>query len=158
MENTTTATEAETRPVITILCVDDEKNILSSLRRLLRPEGYEVQLASSGAEGLEILEKMPVDLVISDMRMPEMNGAEFLEKVYAKWPDTVRILLTGYSEISSTIDAINKGNIYKYISKPWEEHDLRQTIRNALEARKIEKERDALLVLTRKQNEELRIF
>jgi response regulator RpfG family c-di-GMP phosphodiesterase len=152
-------TAADTgKSVITILCVDDEKNILSSLRRLLRTEGYEIQLANSGAEGLEILSKMPVDLVISDMRMPEMNGAQFLEKVYALYPDTVRILLTGYSEISSTIDAINKGNIYKYISKPWEEHDLKLTLRNALAARNMEKERDALLLVTKKQNEELMQF
>ena len=67
-----------TKPTITILCVDDEKNILSSLRRLLRTEGYDIQLANSGAEGLDILSKMPVDLVLSDMRMPEMNGAQFL--------------------------------------------------------------------------------
>ena len=146
------------KPVITILCVDDEKNILSSLRRLLRPEGYEIQLANSGAEGLDILSRMPIDLVISDMRMPEMNGAQFLEKVYELYPDTVRILLTGYSEISSTIDAINKGSIYKYISKPWEEHDLKLTLRNALVARSIEKERDTLLLITRKQNEELKNF
>jgi response regulator RpfG family c-di-GMP phosphodiesterase len=148
----------ESKPAITILCVDDEKNILSALRRLLRPDGYDIQLANSGAEGLEILGKMQVDLVISDMRMPEMNGAEFLEKVYAQWPDTVRILLTGYSEISSTIDAINKGSIYKYISKPWEEHDLRQTIRNALDTKKLERERDALLLVTKKQNAELKTF
>ena len=148
----------EKKPTITILCVDDEKNILSSLRRLLRTEGYDIQLANSGAEGLDILSKMPVDLVLSDMRMPEMNGAQFLEKVYAQYPDTVRILLTGYSEISSTIDAINKGSIYKYISKPWEEHDLKLTLRNALAARSLEKERDALLLVTKKQNEELKQF
>lgn len=145
-------------PIVTILCVDDEKNILSSLRRLLRPEGYEIQLANSGAEGLDILSKMPIDLVISDMRMPEMNGAQFLEKVYELYPDTVRILLTGYSEISSTIDAINKGSIYKYISKPWEEHDLKLTLRNALAARSVEKERDGLLLITKKQNDELKAF
>lgn len=142
----------------TILCVDDEKNILSSLRRLLRPEGYNILLANGGAEGLEILEKNEVDLVISDMRMPEMNGAEFLEKVYKTYPDTMRILLTGYSEISSTIDAINKGNIYKYISKPWEENDLKLTIRNAIDQKYLEKERDELIGLTKKQNEELKEF
>ena len=146
------------KPVINILCVDDEKNILSSLRRLLRPEGYEIHLANSGAEGLEIMAKMPIDLVISDMRMPEMNGAQFLEQVYKKWPETVRILLTGYSEISATIDAINKGNIYKYISKPWEEHDLKLTLRNALAARSLEHERDSLLLITKKQNAELKEF
>ena len=101
---------------------------------------------------------MLIDLVISDMRMPEMNGAQFLEKVYELYPDTVRILLTGYSEISSTIDAINKGNIYKYISKPWEEHDLKLTLRNALAARNMKKERDELLLITKKQNDELKAF
>ncbi len=142
----------------TILCVDDEKNILSSLRRLLRPDGYNVLLAGGGAEGLEILKEHHVDLIISDMRMPEMNGAEFLEQVYKEYPDTMRILLTGYSEISSTVDAINKGNIYKYISKPWEESDLKLTLRNALEQKSLEKERDRLIELTKKQNDELKEF
>ncbi len=143
---------------ITILCVDDEKNILSSLRRLLRPEGYNILLANGGAEGLDILKENHVDLVISDMRMPEMSGAEFLEKVYKQYPDTMRLLLTGYSEISSTIDAINKGNIYKYISKPWEESDLKLTIRNALDQKELERERDRLIEITRRQNDELKEF
>lgn len=143
---------------ISILFVDDEKNILSSLKRLFRSEGYDVHLAESGKQGLDIMQANNISLVVSDMRMPEMNGAQFLEEVYSKWPSTIRILLTGYSEISSTIDAINKGNIYKYISKPWEENDLKQTVRNALESKKIEQERDRLLKLTRKQNEELQAF
>lgn len=141
-----------------VLFVDDEKNILSSLKRLFRNEGYDIYLANSGKEGLDVLENNNISLVISDMRMPEMNGAQFLEAVYNKWPATIRILLTGYSEISSTIDAINKGNIYKYISKPWEENDLKQTVRNALESKKIELERDRLLALTKKQNNELKEF
>ena len=78
-----------------ILCVDDEPNILSSLRRLLRPHGYQIVVASSGAEGLQLMEGQSFDLVVSDMRMPEMDGARFLELVRARWPDTVRILLTG---------------------------------------------------------------
>ncbi|MFW2372230.1 MAG: HD domain-containing phosphohydrolase [Gammaproteobacteria bacterium] len=141
-----------------LLFVDDEKNILSSLKRLFRSEGYNIYIADSGKEGLDIMEKYDIDLIISDMRMPEMNGAQLLETVYNKWPTTIRILLTGYSEISSTIDAINKGNIYKYISKPWEENDIKQTVRNALESKKIERERDSLLDLTRKQNEDLKEF
>lgn len=141
-----------------VLFVDDEKNILSSLKRLFRNEGYDIYLANSGKEGLDVLETNNINLVISDMRMPEMDGAQFLEAVYTKWPDTIRILLTGYSEISSTIDAINKGNIYKYISKPWEENDIKQTVRNALESKKIELERDRLLALTKKQNDELKEF
>ena len=103
------ASQSETEANATLLFVDDEANILSSLKRLFRPFGYRIFTAEGGAQALEIMERESVDLVISDMRMPEMNGAQFLEKVNEKWPETVRILLTGYSEISSTIDAINKG-------------------------------------------------
>lgn len=150
--------EREVDKKASLLFVDDEKNILSSLKRLFRSEGYHIHLANSGAEGLEVLENNPIDLVISDMRMPEMNGAEFLEKVSTRWPKITRILLTGYSEISATIDAINKGNIYKYISKPWEDNDIKLTVRNALEVQQIELERDRLLALTKKQNEQLKDF
>lgn len=140
----------------TLLLVDDEQNILSSLRRVFRGEGYRVLTATGGAGGLEILEREPVDLVISDMRMPEMDGAQFLETVATRWPDTVRILLTGYADLCSTVAAINKGHIYSYISKPWEDNDLKLTVRRALERKRLEEERRRLLELTRRQNEELR--
>lgn len=140
---------------VTILCVDDEANILSALRRLFRPKGYQILTASGGAEGLRILEEKSIDLVISDMRMPEMDGAEFLGKVAAKWPWVVRVLLTGHSDISATIDAINKGKIYRYISKPWEEADLKLTVQGALDQRFLEQERRRLEKLTYVQNEEL---
>jgi response regulator RpfG family c-di-GMP phosphodiesterase len=93
----------------TILCVDDEQNILSSLRRVFRPHFSRVFTAGSGAEGLALLERERIDVVISDMRMPEMDGALFLENVRNRWPETVRLLLTGYSDINSTIGAINRG-------------------------------------------------
>src|SRR3569832_1963477 len=140
---------------VTILCVDDEANILSALRRLFRPKGYQILTASGGAEGLRILEEKSIDLVISDMRMPEMDGAEFLGKVAAKWPWVIRVLLTGHSDISATVDAINKGKIYRYISKPWEEADLKLTVQGALEQRFLEQERRRLEKLTYVQNEEL---
>ena len=139
-----------------ILFVDDEANILSSLNRLFRPLGYQIFTAESGAKGLEVLQQHTVDLVVSDMRMPEMNGAQFLEKVREKWPDTVRILLTGYAEIGATIDAINKGQIYRYVSKPWEDNDITLTIKHALIQKKLEREKLRLEELTRKQNEELK--
>ena len=107
-----------TPPTFTVLCVDDEPNILSSLRRLFRPCGYRVLVAESGAQGLDVLRNETVDLVISDMRMPHMDGAQFLAAVRADWPDVVRILLTGYADMASTIEAINKGQIYRYINKP----------------------------------------
>lgn len=140
---------------VTMLCVDDEANILSALRRLFRPMGYQILTALGGAEGLRILEEKSVALVISDMRMPEMDGAEFLGKVAAKWPWVVRVLLTGHSDISATIEAINKGKIYRYISKPWEENDLKLTVQSALEQRFLEQERRRLEKLTYVQNEQL---
>lgn len=140
----------------TVLFVDDETNILSSLRRLFRPLGYRIFTAEGGAQGLEIMERETVDLVVSDMRMPEMNGAQFLEKVREHWPDTVRILLTGYAEIGATIDAINKGQIYRYVSKPWEDNDITLIVRHALQQKVLEREKKRLEELTNKQNEELK--
>lgn len=152
-----TATEPETQQEpTTLLFVDDEANILSSLKRLFRPLGYRIFTAESGKAGLEILEQEKVELVISDMRMPEMTGAQFLEQVRAKWPETVRILLTGYADMTSTIDAINKGQIYRYISKPWEDNDITITVRQALERKRLERETERLKALTLKQNEELK--
>ena len=140
----------------TMLFVDDEANILSSLKRLFRPFGYRILTAESGAEGLEIMEREAVDLVVSDMRMPEMNGVQFLEKVRKKWPETVRMLLTGHTEIGTTIDAINKGQIYRYLSKPWQDSDIIPTIRHAVHQQMLEREKQRLEELTHRQNEELK--
>lgn len=151
-----TAIDATASPPATLLCVDDEPNILSSLRRLFRGSGYRVLTAESGALGLQILETEAVDLVISDMRMPEMDGARFLAQVRARWPDTVRILLTGYSDIQSIQDAINCGEIYRYITKPWEDSDMVLLVRHALERRQLEMDKQRLELLTARQNEELK--
>lgn len=153
---TETHSETTTETSATILFVDDEANILSSLKRLFRPFGYQIFTAESGAQGLEIMEREKVDLVVSDMRMPEMNGAQFLEKVRANWPDTVRILLTGYAEIGATIDAINKGQIYRYVSKPWDDNDITLTVKQALQLKGLEREKLRLEELARKQNDELK--
>ncbi|OIR17230.1 cyclic di-GMP phosphodiesterase response regulator RpfG [mine drainage metagenome] len=149
------STAAE-QPPMTLLFVDDEPSILSSLKRLFHPCGYRTFTATGGAQGLEIMQRETVDLVISDMRMPEMNGAQFLEQVNERWPDTVRILLTGHAEIGATIDAINRGHIYRYISKPWEDNDLVLSIKHALHVRQLEREKRGLEELTRRQNEELK--
>ncbi|WP_018989516.1 HD domain-containing phosphohydrolase [Aromatoleum toluclasticum] len=139
-----------------ILLVDDEASILSSLRRLLRPSGYTIHLAESGKAGLEVLEREHVDVVISDMRMPEMDGAQFLEHVRNRWPAVIRLLLTGYADISSTVDAINRGQIYRYIAKPWDDKDLMLVLRDALERRRLESENERLQALTQAQNAELK--
>ncbi|MBS0346961.1 MAG: response regulator [Proteobacteria bacterium] len=140
----------------TILCVDDEANILSALRRLFRPHGYTVLTAGGGAEGLEVLAKEHVDLIISDMRMPGMDGATFLAEARTRHPDTVRLLLTGYADMDSTIAAINAGQIARYIAKPWNDQDVVLTVREALERKALEREKSRLEALTRAQNEELK--
>jgi response regulator RpfG family c-di-GMP phosphodiesterase len=152
----TAAAQPETETQATLLFVDDEANVLSSLKRLFRPFGYRIFTAEGGAQGLEIMAREAVDVVVSDMRMPEMNGAQFLQKVYEQWPETIRILLTGYAEISATIDAVNKGHIYRYISKPWEDNDIALAIKQALRQKQLEKANQGLEELTRKQNEELK--
>lgn len=156
MSETQTAPQAAPEASATLLFVDDEANILSSLKRLFRTQGYRILTAESGAQGLEIMERETIDLVISDMRMPEMSGAQFLEKAREKWPDTVRILLTGYAEVGATIDAINKGQIYRYISKPWEDNDITLIVKHALQQKMLEREKQRLEELTLRQNEELR--
>jgi response regulator RpfG family c-di-GMP phosphodiesterase len=140
----------------TLLFVDDEASILASLRRLFRPHGYKILVANGGAEGIQALEREKVDLVISDMRMPEMDGAQFLEKVRSQWPGIVRILLTGYADIASTIAAINRGEIYRYIAKPWDDNEIVLTVRDALERQRLELENARLVELTQQQNEELK--
>jgi response regulator RpfG family c-di-GMP phosphodiesterase len=142
----------------TILCVDDEINILATLRRLLRKHGYVVHTAESAREGLLILESNAVDLVISDMRMPEMDGAAFLDIVRQRWPDTVRLLLTGFADIQSILSAINQGEIYRYITKPWDEPELLLIVRRALERIALERDKRRLEAQVRQQNEALRLL
>ena len=144
-----------TDEVPSILFVDDESNILSSLNRLFRKKNYKIFLATGGHDGLEILKQHKIDVVLSDMRMPEMDGAQFLGKVNEEWPDTVRILLTGYADINATIDAINKGMIYRYISKPWEDNDILLTVANAVDNKRLKEQRKQLLELTTSQNQQL---
>jgi len=140
----------------TLLFVDDEPSILSALRRLFRPQGYRILTAEGGAAGLAILEQEAVDLIVSDMRMPEMDGAAFLKAARARWPDTVRILLTGYADMTSTVAAINEGEIYRYISKPWDDKLIIDTVREALERQRLELENRRLTALTQAQNDELK--
>ena len=139
----------------TILCVDDEPSILSALRRLFRAHGFQVLAAESGQAGLAILEQETIDLVISDMRMPEMDGVVFLEHVRQRWPDILRLLLTGYADITSIMGAINRGEIYRYIAKPWDDNDIILIVQGALERSALEKEKKRLEALVLQQNEEL---
>jgi putative nucleotidyltransferase with HDIG domain len=131
-----------------VLCVDDEPNILSSLRRMLSLEGFEVFTADSGAQALELLAKDTVNVIISDMQMPGMHGVELLEKVRQQWPHTMRLMLTGASDMSGAIEAINQGAIYRYIAKPWNDEELLSTIRAAIAFGTLANEHERLEALT----------
>lgn len=117
---------------IIILYVDDEENNLISFKATFRIK-YKVLTALSGEEAMKILETTKVDIIITDQRMPNMTGVEFLEKVLEKYPDPMRILLTGYADMNAVIDAVNKGKIFHYLAKPWDEDELDMTIVRAYE-------------------------
>lgn len=114
-----------------VLFVDDEIDVLHSLKRQFRKEQFESIIAIGGEAALELLEEQTVQVVISDERMPGMSGIEFLQKVKKEWPDTVRIVLSGYADTGSIIRAINKGEIYRFISKPWSKENMVKSIQQA---------------------------
>ena len=115
----------------TLLLVDDEPNILAALKRLFRRRGYAVLTAESGRAGLDLLATRPVEVVISDGRMPEMTGAEFLGKVRELHPETVRIVLSGYTDLKAVTSAVNRGELFRFLTKPWDDAELLETVRDA---------------------------
>jgi CheY-like chemotaxis protein len=115
----------------TLLLVDDEENILRALKRTLRQDGYQIHTASSAREGLDVLARIPIGVIVSDERMPEMNGTEFLGRVKTLYPNTVRIMLSGYTDLKVVTAAVNEGAIYKFLTKPWEDASLREDVRQA---------------------------
>jgi putative nucleotidyltransferase with HDIG domain len=140
-----------------VLLVDDEENILKSLKRLLMDEELDLLTSTSGEQGLAVLRENPdIGLIVSDQRMPGLTGAEFLQKSREIAPDALRIMLTGYADINATIDAINKGGAYRYISKPWNDEELIQIIRDAVRQCRLISENKRLSALVKKQNEELK--
>jgi YesN/AraC family two-component response regulator len=139
----------------TLLLVDDEENILRSLKRLFRRDGYRILTASSGEEGLALLKEHDVGVILSDQRMPHMNGTEFLKQAKQLRPDTVRIVLSGYTDLESITEAINEGSIYKFLTKPWEDELLRKNIEQAFKAYELKLENDSLNELLKQSNLEL---
>jgi response regulator RpfG family c-di-GMP phosphodiesterase len=138
-------------PEATVLFVDDEEPILRSLQRSLRKEPYRILTAGSGEEGLAIISREEIELVVSDQRMPVMTGAQFLHEVQAISPMTVRVILSGYAEASIMVEAINSGGVYRFISKPWNDEELKQILRQCLEHHQILKENRRLSELSAKQ-------
>jgi CheY-like chemotaxis protein len=115
----------------TLLLVDDETSILSALQRVLRQDGYDILTAGSARKGLDLLSTHNVQVILSDQRMPEMNGTEFLARVRDLYPDTVRMVLSGHADLGSITEAINRGAIYKFLTKPWNDEVLRADVREA---------------------------
>jgi DNA-binding NtrC family response regulator len=123
---------ADASPNGRILVIDDEPNVLKALSRSLSGRGFEVSTATHGAEALELLRLQPADAIICDMRMPGMSGTEVLKRSLGPAPDAVRVLLTGHADIGSAISAINEGEIFRYLTKPWDDASLLQVLREGL--------------------------
>ncbi|HUT52865.1 MAG TPA: ATP-binding protein [bacterium] len=140
---------------LTVLLVDDEVNVLRSLKRVLRSEGYSIVSAESGEKGLEVLASHPVHLIVSDQRMPGMSGIEFLTRAKKNWPDAVRVMLTGYSDLRTAEDAINTVEIYRFLAKPWNDEDLKVTVKEGLRNWALKDYNRRLQARIEEQNQEL---
>lgn len=139
---------------IHILYIDDEIHNLNAFKASFR-RIYTVQTAESAEEAYKLLENHEFHIIISDQRMPKMTGIEFFESILNKYPEPIRILLTGYADINAVIDAINKGQVYKYFSKPWNDEELRHNIEKAYEVYALRKENRELTEKLLSVNEQL---
>src|SRR5260370_24838243 len=137
-----------------LLVVDDEADLVQSVQDLLRFD-FKVLGATRATEGVRIRERDKVDTVMTDQRMPEMTGVEFLKHLRESYPDTTRLLFTAYADIDAVTDAINQGSVYRYISKPWEPHELREVLRQAVEYHDLLTERKRLLHELQEKNQQL---
>jgi len=139
---------------IKVLYIDDEVENLRSFKAVFRRE-FEVELAESGAQGIELFQSFRPDVVITDQRMPRMTGIELLEAIQKVNSAPIRMLLTGYSDISAVIDAINRGQVYRYLTKPWNEGELRNAIHSAFEVYELRRRNAELLKALERANEQL---
>jgi type II secretory ATPase GspE/PulE/Tfp pilus assembly ATPase PilB-like protein/FixJ family two-component response regulator len=140
----------------TILFVDDEASVIKSMLRIFRKENYGLLSANSGQEALAIMAKEPVQVIISDHRMPGMNGTDLLREIKKRYPVTIRIMLTGYADVDAVMGAVNDGAVYKFITKPWNDEDLRLTVSLALEQYDLIQENKNLKQKTSAQKKELK--
>ena len=142
----------------TLLFVDDEEGILMSLKRIFLDENYQILTAANATEALKILEENKVHLIVSDHRMPGMTGAQLLKEAKQRWPQTIRIMLTGYADVQSIMGAVNEGAVYKFITKPWSDEDLRLTISLALQQYALLQENQKLKAETKRQQQKIQNF
>ena len=139
-----------------ILFIDDEKNILNSLNRLFFDEEYDILLANSPKEAIEIIKAVKVPVIISDQRMPSMTGVEFFAEARKIQDDSIRIILSGYSDVEAARKAINQGAVFRFLIKPWDDNELKNTVKQALEFYKLQKSRQTLFEENKQQNAELK--
>ena len=144
------------KTVYTVLFVDDEINVIRAMRRIFKRENYSILSALSGVDALEILRQNPVQVVISDHQMPGMTGAELLRKIKSLYPRTIRIMLTGHADVGAIMGAVNDGAVYKFITKPWNDDDLRLTVSLALEQYDLIKENRSLKDQQKVQKKEIK--
>ena len=156
MQNADTQESGDDR--FALLFVDDEVNVLNSLRRIFMEENYEIHVAASAKEALALMESSPVHLIISDHRMTEMSGAELLREIKERWPQTIRIMLTGQADISAIMGAVNEGAVYKFITKPWNDDDLRLTVSIALQQYSLLQENKRLKNIAKDQHLKLKNY
>jgi DNA-binding NtrC family response regulator len=135
-----------------LLIVDDEENVLTAFERTLMDENYTIESAQSGEEALEKLTLFPAGIILSDYMMPGMNGLELLQKIKQRYPDTIRILITGRSDMQITIEAINKGDIFRFLLKPWDDDELKMALRTAFQYHDLLHENRKLLTTIKKQS------
>jgi type II secretory ATPase GspE/PulE/Tfp pilus assembly ATPase PilB-like protein/FixJ family two-component response regulator/RNA polymerase subunit RPABC4/transcription elongation factor Spt4 len=157
-DETRSGEEAGKSDVFTLLFVDDEIGVLNALRRIFLEENYTIFTASSADEALDVMRREKVHLVVSDHRMPGATGAQLLREIKEKWPDTIRIMLTGYADVQSIMGAVNEGAVYKFITKPWNDEDLRLTVSLALQQYVLIQENRQLKSLTKKQQLKIRNY
>ncbi len=145
---------SEPQEKIRMLYVDDEVHNLTSFKATFRKD-FEVHIADNGAEGLKIVEENDLHIILTDQRMPNMTGIEFLEQVQLIKPEPIRILITGYTDINAVVDAINKGQVYRYLTKPWNEGDLKATMHTAHEVFRLRRDNKELLEKLATSNDQL---
>ena len=139
-----------------VLIVDDEQGVLNALKRVFRKEPFDVVTMQSPREALELVNNHTFEVIVSDQRMPDMLGAEFLGQCKVKAPDSVRILLTGYSDIHAAVDAVNKGEVFRFMGKPWDDDELVNVVRRGVEQARLVEENKRLQATIVEQNEALR--
>ncbi|MFC1745152.1 response regulator [Candidatus Riflebacteria bacterium] len=137
-----------------LLYVDDEKENLSSFRYTFMDE-FKIFTAESASEGIDILKKNDIQVIITDQRMPETTGAEMLEEIFKLWPDTIRMVLTGFSDYPAIVSAVNQGKIYHFFQKPWDEMEIRMVLKSACEILSLRDKNKMLIEKLKKQNQEL---